>query len=105
MVLESPLRLVFDFNNSKLVNNAITYKSENPDIKSVRSGQYQENISRVVVDLEKNVSYNVSVSENDCVITFEKTENETENTTENKEQHTNKKRNQTNHKSYKGEKK
>lgn len=89
MKLQAPLRIVFDFENSTLAGNAATYKSTNPDIKSVRTGQYEKNISRVVVDLEKNLTYKVSASGNEYVITFENksgntSNNEAENKPENK---------------------
>ena len=70
--LDSPRRIVFDFENCTLASNASTYKSENPDIRGVRSGQFSEDTTRVVIDLEKDISYTTSVSGKNFIIAFER---------------------------------
>ncbi len=69
LTLENPTRVVFDFKNCTL-SNASTYTSENPNITSVRSGQFSENVTRIVIDLKELASYKTSVSGQNFIITF-----------------------------------
>ena len=68
--LENPARIVFDFKNCSLMGNASTYKSENPNISSIRSGQFSENTTRIVIDLKEFANYTLSKSGKNLVITF-----------------------------------
>jgi len=69
--LDNPARIVFDFENCTLMGNASTYKSENSNIISVRSGQFSESTTRIVIDLTEFSPYHTSSSKDNFVITFE----------------------------------
>lgn len=69
--LENPSRIVFDFKNCTLMGSATTYTSDNENIISVRSGQFSETTTRIVIDLEKFASYKLTKSGQNLVITFD----------------------------------
>ena len=70
MKLENPNRYVFDFKPAILKTEKTTYATENIHINGVRVGQYEKDIARVVLDVEKFVSYKTEVKDNNYIITF-----------------------------------
>jgi type IV pilus assembly protein PilQ len=68
--LDNPSRLVIDFADTTLVSSTNTIAGDSALIRNVRVGQYQPDIARVVVQLERWSTYTVSTSTTGLVVTF-----------------------------------
>jgi type IV pilus assembly protein PilQ len=68
--LEKPSRLVLDFADTTLLNSASSIAGDSTLIRSVRLGQYQANIVRVVVELDHWAPYSVVTSKTGLYVEF-----------------------------------
>ena len=70
MTLQNPERLVFDFQNTQLAVSNPNVSVNDTYIKSVRFGQFDATTTRVVLDIQANVSYDFyhNPSDGDYVI-------------------------------------
>jgi type IV pilus assembly protein PilQ len=68
--MENPTRLVLDFADTTLVNSASTVAGDSALIRNIRIGQFQSDVARVVIQLERWSPYTVTNSSNGLLITF-----------------------------------
>jgi type IV pilus secretin PilQ/predicted competence protein len=68
--MDNPTRLVLDFADTTLVNSASTVAGDSALIRNIRIGQFQSDVARVVIQLERWSPYTVTNSNNGLLITF-----------------------------------
>ena len=68
--MDNPTRLVLDFADTTLVNSASTVAGDSALIRNIRIGQFQSDVARVVIQLERWSPYTVTNSSNGLLITF-----------------------------------
>lgn len=71
MRLTGPSRLVLDFKDCVITSEEISFVSRNPNVKGVRLGQFEDDISRVVVDLGEFVDYKIVQTDYSVVLSLE----------------------------------
>jgi|GEM_PF-299228 len=72
MRVPSPDRIVVDFVNTKLVSDKNNINVDEEFLKSIRSSQFEEDMARVVLDLEGEPQYQVSESKNQLLLNVQK---------------------------------
>lgn len=70
MRLSNPERLVLDFDGARLLTKARSVPSSHDPVKGVRLGQFKPEVARVVIDLERGVSYSVSNDADGLTVSF-----------------------------------
>lgn len=79
MKLKSPNRYVFDFDDTTLDSEKNSYQLSSKHIESVRLGQFEKTIARVVLETDKFANYTAKKQGTNYIITFgEEDEEETE---------------------------
>src|SRR3984885_9736293 len=68
--MDNPTRLVLDFADTTLVNPTSTVAGDSALIRNIRIGQFQSDVARVVIQLERWSPYTVTNSSNGLLITF-----------------------------------
>jgi type IV pilus secretin PilQ/predicted competence protein len=68
--MDNPTRLVLDFADTTLVNSTSTVAGDSALIRNIRIGQFQSDVARVVIQLERWSPYTVTNSSNGLLITF-----------------------------------
>jgi type IV pilus secretin PilQ/predicted competence protein len=68
--LDNPTRLVLDFADATLVNSAGTVAGDSALIRSIRLGQFQADVARVVIELQRWSPYSVTISKTGLNVTF-----------------------------------
>jgi|CZKC01.1.fsa_nt_gi type IV pilus assembly protein PilQ len=68
--IENPTRLVIDFADTTLVSSASTIAGDSALIRNVRLGQFQSDVARVVVELERWSPYTVTSSNRGISVIF-----------------------------------
>jgi type IV pilus assembly protein PilQ len=68
--LDNPTRLVIDFADATLSGSTNTVTGDSNLIRNVRVGQYQSDIARVVIQLERWSAYTVATSNSGISVTF-----------------------------------
>ena len=70
--LENPKRLVVDFSNSETKISKKTVAVGSGQVKQVRIGQFNPTTVRIVLDLNKDIKYEVLKNGSTCVISIPK---------------------------------
>jgi type IV pilus assembly protein PilQ len=68
--MDNPTRLVLDFADTTLVNTTSTVAGDSALIRNIRIGQFQSDVARIVIQLERWSPYAVTNSSNGLLITF-----------------------------------
>ena len=71
--LSNPERLVLDFEGARLLTRTRSVPSSHAPVKSVRLGQFKPEVARVVIDLDRGVSYSVSNDAEGLTVSFSNT--------------------------------
>ncbi len=79
--MDNPTRLVLDFADTTLVNSTSTVAGDSALIRNIRIGQFQSDVARVVIQLERWSPYTVTNSSNGLLITFGSSANSSDNRT------------------------
>lgn len=74
MKLQNPNRYVFDFDDTTLDATKTTYEIESKHITSIRLGQFEKTIARVVLEADKFTSYTAKKQGTNYIITLGKEE-------------------------------
>ncbi len=72
MRLPSPDRIVVDFSNTKLISDKQSIPVNEEILKSVRCSQFEDDIVRVVLDLEGQPQYRVTETTNQLLLNLQK---------------------------------
>jgi type IV pilus secretin PilQ/predicted competence protein len=68
--VDNPTRLVLDFADTTLVGTANTIAGDSALIRNIRLGQFQADVARVVIELERWSPYTVTASKTGLNVTF-----------------------------------
>jgi type IV pilus assembly protein PilQ len=68
--MDNPTRLVLDFADTTLVSSTNTVAGDSALIRSIRLGQFQADVARVVIELEHWSAYTATVSKTGLNVTF-----------------------------------
>jgi type IV pilus assembly protein PilQ len=68
--MDNPTRLVLDFADTTVVSSTSTVAGDSALIRNIRIGQFQSDVARVVIQLERWSPYTVTNSSNGLLITF-----------------------------------
>lgn len=80
MKLQNPNRYVFDFEDTTLESPKNNYEVDSKHINSIRLGQFEKTIARVVLETEKFTSYTAKKQGTNYIITFGEEENKEDTT-------------------------
>ena len=73
--VDNPTRLVIDFADTTLVNSANTIAGDSALIRNIRVGQFQSDVARVVIELERWSPYAITASKSGLIVTFGSSQN------------------------------
>ena len=76
--VDNPTRLVLDFADTTLVSSTGTIAGDSALIRSIRLGQFQSDVARVVIELERWSPYTVTTSKTGMTVTFGSSLNSTD---------------------------
>src|SRR5579864_3222796 len=68
--VDNPTRLVLDFADTTFVTSTATVAGDSALIRSIRLGQFQADMARVVIELERWSPYTITVSKTGLNVTF-----------------------------------
>jgi len=68
--VDNPTRLVLDFADTTLVSSTSTIAGDSALIRNIRVGQFQSDVARVVIELERWSPYTVTTSKSGLTVTF-----------------------------------
>jgi type IV pilus assembly protein PilQ len=68
--MDNPTRLVLDFADTTLVNSTSTIAGDSALIRNIRIGQFQSDVARVVIELERWSPYTVTTANTGLIVTF-----------------------------------
>ncbi len=68
--VDNPTRLVLDFADTTLVSSTNTVAGDSALIRTIRVGQFQADVARVVIELERWSPYTITVSKTGLNVTF-----------------------------------
>jgi type IV pilus secretin PilQ/predicted competence protein len=68
--VDNPTRLVLDFADTTLVSSASAIAGDSALIRGIRVGQFQSDVARVVIELERWSPYTVTTSHSGLTVTF-----------------------------------
>jgi type IV pilus assembly protein PilQ len=68
--VDNPTRLVLDFADTTLVSSANTVAGDSALIRSIRVGQFQADVARVVIELQRWSPYTITASKTGLNVTF-----------------------------------
>jgi type IV pilus secretin PilQ/predicted competence protein len=75
--IDNPTRLVLDFADTTLVSSANNIAGDSALIRNIRVGQFQSDVARVVIELERWSPYTVTTSKSGLIVAFGSSPNAT----------------------------